>query len=113
MTSKDNDFGNYPWANNGTACFENEGFLNEVTPIWSGPGKAVTRGDFAMFMVKTLGLFGTPGSNFAVVDPVVVCAGENSLGKALGVLKSIGGNTFKTHGEFSRVGMMFCRLAAS
>ncbi|MBQ7036790.1 MAG: S-layer homology domain-containing protein, partial [Clostridia bacterium] len=54
-SSKYRDTLSYPWAYNAIATLEEKGIINEMSYNWYGPGEKITRGDYAMFLVRTLG----------------------------------------------------------
>ncbi|MBQ7036804.1 MAG: S-layer homology domain-containing protein [Clostridia bacterium] len=103
--SKFNDVMPYPWAVNAIATLEEKGIVNKVSDTWFGPGQNITRADYAMFLVRTLGLTGS-GENFADVDPAAEYAKELAIGKANGVINGIGDNKFNPEAEITRQDMM-------
>ena len=104
-TSKYRDIIHYPWAFNAIASLEEKGIVNDVAPVWYGPGQNITRGDYAMFLVRALGLTGS-GENFADVDPAAEYAKELAIGKANGVINGIGDNKFNPEAQITRQDMM-------
>ncbi|MBQ7036810.1 MAG: S-layer homology domain-containing protein [Clostridia bacterium] len=104
-TTKFRDLLPYPWAYNAIVTLYEKGIVNELSDNWYGPGKNITRGDYAMFLVRTLGLTGS-GENFADVDPEAEYAKELAIGKANGVINGIGDNKFNPEAEITRQDMM-------
>ena len=104
--SKYRDLLSYPWAYNAVATLEAKGIVNSVSDNWYGPGKKITRGDYAMFLVRTLGLTGGTGENFADVKPDAEYAKELAIGKAAGIINGIGDNKFNPEAEITRQDMM-------
>ncbi len=100
-----NDIIYYPWAYNAITTLEEKGIVNRVSETWYGPQHNITRGDYAMFLVRTLGLTGS-GENFADVDPAAEYAKELAIGKANGVINGIGDNKFNPEAEITRQDMM-------
>ena len=100
-----NDIMYYPWAYNAIATLEEKCIVNRVSDTWFGPGENITRGDYAMFLVRALGLTGS-GENFADVDPTAEYAKELAIGKASGVLNGVGDNKFNPEAEITRQDMM-------
>ena len=104
-SSKYKDLFGYTWAYNAVAILEEKGIVNEKAPNLYAPGENITRGDYAMFLVRTLGLTGS-GENFADVDPTAEYAKELAIGKACGVLNGVGDNKFNPEAEITRQDMM-------
>lgn len=100
------DLSAYPWANQAIACLEEEGIVNKVSDTWYGPGENITRGDFAMFLVRTLDLTAETSGNFDDVDADAEYADAVAVGKKLGILNGIGDNMFNPEGEITRQELM-------
>ena len=95
----------YPWAYNAISVLEEKGIINRVSNNWYGPERNITRGDYAMFLVRTLGLTGS-GENFADVEPDAEYAKELAIGRAAGIINGIGDNKFNPEAEITRQDMM-------
>ncbi len=104
-TSKFRDTIYYPWAYNAIATLEEKGIVNRVSNNWYGPQYNITRGDYAMFLVRSLGITGE-GENFADVDPTAEYAKELAIGKAAGIINGVGDNKFNPEAEITRQDMM-------
>ncbi len=104
--SKFNDVIYYPWAYNAIATLEEKGIVNKVSNEWYGPERNITRGDYAMFLVRTLGLTDGAGENFVDVDPTAEYAKELAIGKAAGILQGVGDNKFNPEAQITRQDMM-------
>ncbi|MBQ7032423.1 MAG: carbohydrate binding domain-containing protein [Clostridia bacterium] len=98
-----NDYG---WAREAIDSLYKEGIVNSQSPVSYAPGKNITRGDFAMFLVRTLGLTADAVDNFADVSPTAEYAGELAVGRALGVLNGIGENRYNPEAQITRQEMM-------
>ena len=105
-TSKYRDTIYYPWAYNAIATLEEKGIINEMSPNWYGPGEKITRGDYAMFLVRTLGINTAPGENFADVEADAEYAKELAIGKAAGIINGVGENKFNPEAQITRQDMM-------
>ncbi len=105
-TTSFSDLAAFPWANQAIACLEEEGIANKVSDTWYGPGMNITRGDFAMFLVKTLGLTAATDDTFSDVDPNAEYADEIAIGKKLGILNGVGDGIFNPEGEITRQELM-------
>ena len=101
-----NDVIYYPWAYNAIATLEEKGIVNRVADQWYGPERNITRGDYAMFLVRTLGLTEGAGENFADVDPSAEYAKELAIGKAAGIINGVGDNKFNPTAQITRQDMM-------
>ncbi|MBQ7036825.1 MAG: S-layer homology domain-containing protein [Clostridia bacterium] len=105
-TTSFNDIIDYPWAYNAITTLEEKGIVNRVSDVWYGPGQNITRGDYAMFLVRTLGLTDGEGENFADVDPNAEYAKELAIGKAAGIINGVGDNKFNPTAQITRQDMM-------
>ena len=101
-----NDIITYPWAYNAITTLEEKGIVNRVSNEWYGPGQNITRGDYAMFLVRTLGLTEGAGENFVDVDPNAEYAKELAIGKAAGIINGVGDNKFNPKAQITRQDMM-------
>ena len=101
-----NDIISYPWAYNAIATLEEKGIVNRVAEEWYGPERNITRGDYAMFLVRTLGLTEGAGENFVDVDPNAEYAKELAIGKAAGIINGVGDNKFNPEAQITRQDMM-------
>ncbi|MDD6309090.1 MAG: S-layer homology domain-containing protein [Clostridia bacterium] len=95
-----------PWAYQSIACLKNEGIINEKTTTRYAPKENVTRGDYAMFLVKTLGLTSSGGSNFSDVPSTAPYAEAIKIGKNLGILQGTGNNLFQPETPITRQELM-------
>ncbi|MBQ7036828.1 MAG: S-layer homology domain-containing protein [Clostridia bacterium] len=101
-----NDIISYPWAYNAIATLEEKGIVNRISEEWYGPGRNITRGDYAMFLVRTLGLTDAAGENFVDVDPTAEYAKELAIGRAAGIINGVGDNKFNPTAQITRQDMM-------
>ncbi len=104
--SKFMDLGRYPWAAGAIRTLEEKGIVEGLAPQGYMPGYKITRGDFAMNLVRTLGLTADTAENFADVDAGARYAKEIAVGRALGIFKGQGENQFNPDAEISRQDMM-------
>ncbi len=101
-----NDIYMYPWARAQILEMEARGIANVYSGTSYAPGKAITRGDFAMFLVRTLGLTNDAGEQFADVDPAAEYAKELAVGRAAGILNGIGDNKYNPEAPITRQELM-------
>ncbi len=104
--TKFRDLEYHTWAADSIRELGNKGIVTGVTPISYEPGTKITRGDFAMFLINTLGLTAETTENFVDVKPEYRFAEAIAIGKALGILKGVGDNRFNPYTEISRQDMM-------
>ncbi len=104
--SRFRDLGRHGWAADAIRTLEEKGIVEGLTPTSYRPGFKITRGDFAMNLVRALNLTAEAQDNFADVDPDARYAKEIAIGKALGIFKGQGGNAFNPDAEISRQDMM-------
>lgn len=105
-TSAFRDLGRHAWAAGAIRTLEEKGIVEGLTPTSYRPGYKITRGDFAMNLVRTLGLTADSTENFADVDANSRYAKEIAIGKALGIFQGQGDNKFNPDAEISRQDMM-------
>ncbi|MBQ7033170.1 MAG: S-layer homology domain-containing protein [Clostridia bacterium] len=100
------DLSAYPWARTQIARLDEKDIVNR-TSTWSfNPAQPITRGDFAYFLIRTLGLTSDSTTLFADVDPNAHYAKEIATGQALGILKGVGDNRYNPEAAISRQDMM-------
>lgn len=104
--TKFRDLAGFPWANNAIRNLGESGVIYGTTPISYAPGTKISRGDFAAFLINTLGLTADSADTFADVRNDYPFADAIRIGKALGILKGVGDNRFNPHAEISRQDMM-------
>ncbi|MDD6309092.1 MAG: S-layer homology domain-containing protein [Clostridia bacterium] len=104
--SRFRDLAGHAWAREAIITLDEKGIINDKSAIAFGAGDNITRGDYAMFLVRTLGLTGDTTDNFADVKPVREYARELAIGKATGILQGVGDNHFNPDAQISRQDMM-------
>jgi len=100
------DLTGYDWARKQIITLDAKGITNRIGVSGFGPAKQITRGDFALFLVRALGLTADAVENFADVDPAAHYAKEVAVGKALGILQGIGDNQYAPENPISRQDLM-------
>ena len=105
-TSRYRDIYDYAWAKPSIDRMYQKGVTNQKGVALFAPAEQITRGDFAMFLVKTLGLTAKATDNFADVNPYAEYAEAISIGKALGILKGTDGVNFNPETPISRQDFM-------
>ncbi len=105
--TKYRDMLNYSWAASAVGTLEEKGIVNSVAANWYGPAENITRGDYAMFLVRTLGLTeGAESENFVDVSANAEYAKELAIGKAAGIINGVGDNKFNPEAQITRQDMM-------
>ncbi len=100
------DLNDYDWARTAITSLYKEGVLNSRRQFAFEPGENVTRGEFAMFLVRALGLTGNSSENFADVDPDAEYAKELAIGKGLGIFKGVNETDFAPENVITRQDLM-------
>ncbi|MBQ7032462.1 MAG: S-layer homology domain-containing protein [Clostridia bacterium] len=101
------DLQHHVWARDAIIEMDEKGIVNDLSYIAYAPGRNVTRGDFAMFLVRALGLTGDgTEANFDDVSASREYAKDIAIGKAAGILNGVGDNKFNPDVEISRQDMM-------
>jgi len=101
------DLAGYDWAKESIALLEENHVVNHKTDTTFEPATPITRGELAMFMVRTLGLSEKAATeNFADVDPNAVYAKEVAVGKAVGMLQGVGDNKYNPESQITRQDLM-------
>ena len=70
------------------------------------PAEEITRGDFVMFLVRTLGLRTDASENFSDVDPISYYGKEIATAKELGIINGVGDNAFMPETAITRQDLM-------
>ncbi len=105
-TVKYNDMDRAPWAYQAVANLYEKNIVNAETSLRYEPQTAITRGDYAMFLVRALGLTAEAGENFADVAPYMEYADALAIGKALGIFEGVGDNRYNPDAPVTRAEIM-------
>ncbi len=100
------DLEGYDWASEAILSLWEAKIVNKKGAAEYAPGTPITRGDFAMFFIRTLGLSASTASNFDDVDRNAEYADYVAMGKALGILNGVGDNKYNPEAEISRQDLM-------
>ncbi len=101
------DIDAYDWAKEEIAALEKNGAINSKGEGLFAPGENITRGDFAMFLIRALDLRSyTAVENFTDVSEDAYYAKEIEIGKALGLFKGMGDGTYGPETPISRQDLM-------
>ncbi len=100
------DLAGYTWAEKEINALYAKNIVNAISDKLYGPGQNITRADFAMFLIRTLGLTSDSTELFADVPADAYYAKELATGKALGILKGVDATNYNPNAEISRQDMM-------
>ncbi|MBQ7032277.1 MAG: S-layer homology domain-containing protein [Clostridia bacterium] len=100
------DLGDYGWARDAAELMKEKGITYDPSQYYYRPGEKITRGDLAMFLVRSLGLAGAEAENFDDVPADAHYAKDIAIGKAAGILNGVGDNKFNPQAEITRQDMM-------
>ncbi len=101
------DLTKYGWAYDSILRMDKAGVLDSNAYHYYHPERNITRGDFAMFLVRALGLKADNATcTFTDVLPNVTYAKEVAIGQTLGILKGSGDGTFRPEEPISRQDFM-------
>lgn len=101
------DLEGYGWAYDSILSTDKAGIVNAIGAHKFAPEQKITRGDFAMFLIRTLGLNAEVStSSFSDVFPGAHYAKEIAIGEALGILKGVGDGRYMPETEISRQDLM-------
>lgn len=70
------------------------------------PAEEITRGDFVMYLVRTLGLSADTAENFSDVDPISYYAKEIAVAREMGIINGVGDNAFMPETAITRQDLM-------
>ncbi len=101
-----NDIYKTPWAYQAVAKLQQAKVLNEDIDLRYEPQAQITRGDYAMFLVRALGLTADATENFADVKPYAEYADALAIGKALGIFNGRGDNMYDPEKPATRAELM-------
>ncbi len=100
------DLDGFDWAKDAIERMTTKGIANKKGTGIYAPGENITRGDFAMFLIRSLGLSADVADQFSDVDPNSYYAKEIAIGKELGILKGSGDGTYNPEEPISRQDLM-------
>lgn len=103
---KFNDTEGFDWAKDAINELAGMGIINGTGPNTFSPGSNITRADFAILLVRALGLTSDSGENFADVMESAYYANELAIAKGSGIITGVGGNLFNPEAKISRQDIM-------
>ncbi|NBD26654.1 S-layer homology domain-containing protein [Paenibacillus glycinis] len=100
------DLGGVAWAKSAIEAMASKGIINGVSATEYRPESSVSRADFALLLVRTMGLQGAKGEAFADVAPDAYYAEAVAVLRGLGIATGTGDNQFRPDDAISRQDMM-------
>jgi hypothetical protein len=101
-----NDIADYPLARKSIEVMASKGIINGTSVTTFSPAAAITRADFMVLLVKTLGLSANVDSNFSDISTTSYYAEAVGIAKKLGVTAGVGNNRFDPNSKITRQDMM-------
>lgn len=102
------DIDNYTWAADAINAMYAADIANDKGAYIYEPATPITRGDFAMYLIKALGLdkVNVTNDSFNDVDVDAEYALALSIGKKVGILKGVGDNNYNPEAPITRQDLM-------
>jgi uncharacterized protein YjdB len=100
------DLSNFQWAQKQIEVLASKGILEGTTDRTFQPANKITRADFLLLLVRTLGLKAAFQDNYNDVSPNDYFYEAVGISKALGITEGIGNNLLNPHQAISRQDMM-------
>ncbi|PKM78554.1 MAG: hypothetical protein CVU90_02110 [Firmicutes bacterium HGW-Firmicutes-15] len=100
------DLGNHSWAKKQIEVLASKGIINGSSRDTFSPAACITRADYLVLLVKTLGLTAHFENNFDDIKPGSYYYDEVGITKKLGITSGLGNNKFKPAENISRQDMM-------
>jgi hypothetical protein len=100
------DMAKYEWAKNQIEVLASKGIITGISKDQFGPGKDISRADFTILLVKTLGLEADVEENFSDVDVGSYYYHAVGVAKKLGIANGVTKTEFNPKGKITRQDMM-------
>ncbi|MCM3629825.1 S-layer homology domain-containing protein [Paenibacillus glycanilyticus] len=100
------DLGKFAWANSAIEVMASKGIVSGVSATEYRPGASVSRADFALLLVRTMGLQGAKGEAFSDVSDNAYYAEAVAVLRGMGIATGTGDNLFRPNDAISRQDMM-------
>lgn len=100
------DAGVYPWAQLPIEVLASKGIINGASESMFAPAEKITRADFLVLLVKTLGITADFNDNFSDIGKSDYYYEALGIAKKLGITNGAGNNTFNPKEYISRQDLM-------
>ena len=100
------DLSSHSWARNPIEVLASKGIIDSTEGESFYPAESITRADYLMMLVRTLGLSADFNENFDDIKTENVYYKEIGAARKLGITSGIGGNKFNPAAPISRQDMM-------
>lgn len=100
------DIADYNWAQKQIEVLASKGIINGKSESTFDPGAEITRADFTLLLIKSLGLTAKADTNFGDVKPEDYYYKEVGIAKALGIVRGEGEGSFNPEENITRQDMM-------
>lgn len=107
-----NDISKYTWAVKPVEVLSSRGVIEGTTENTFSPGNNITRGDYLLWLVNTLGLTTTFDTNFNDVKTTDKYYEALGIAKKLGISAGTGNNNFSPEKQISRQDIMVLTIKA-
>ncbi|WP_214627661.1 S-layer homology domain-containing protein [Paenibacillus agaridevorans] len=94
------------WAKPQIEALASKGIINGTSSVAFSPDQPITRADYLVLLVKTLGLTADGGEAFDDVEEGTYYYEAVTIAKQLGIASGVGGNRFQPHDAISRQDLM-------
>lgn len=100
------DLGKVDWAKSAIEVMASKGIVKGVSESEFRPGSSVSRADFALLLVRTMGLQGAKGTAFSDVADNAYYAEAVAVLRGMGIATGTGDNQFRPGDAITREDMM-------
>ncbi len=100
------DSAGYPWAEHAISVLASKGIIEGSSESEFSPAASITRADFLVLLVRTLGLNADFTGNFSDTGPSDYYYEALGIAKQLGISNGADGNAFRPHDLISRQDLM-------
>ncbi len=100
------------WGRTPIEVLASKGIAEGTSDMLFSPDSKITRGEFIMWLVKTLGLSADYSDSFSDVESTDVYYNEIAIAKTLGITAGTGNNKFSPEADISRQDMMVLTIKA-
>ncbi|MBP1926918.1 hypothetical protein J2Z76_002790 [Sedimentibacter acidaminivorans] len=100
------DLSGVEWARKSIEIMASKGIINGTSTTTYSPVENITRADYLVLLIKTLGLTSDFDSNFDDIKPSDYYYEAMGIAKKIGIAEGIGNNLFNPKGNISRQDMI-------